>query len=605
MWVTSGRTVDYRIVETAMIMTRLPKSGRPLGLLALVFAVPACVDQEAPKPVPVKGGGGDEVTVAAAQEAQGMMPSVTTEMVYDFDEWHDDFPYALHVPHRKPGLWYDRNSQEALEKVISNLSGMCTKPAWLMSKEFFDRHWEESRELLVEALDAAQRRRDQYDLAENIVNAMGRCSEGLFADVLVRASVHSHPGIRTAAFRALRNGGDEAAVLKVGESIRRMGQVEQIEWVKAAMNKLSDEKLLPILRDMLTRQEYVHLQNHAFEAAMKLPPKRAAGLFEPLFDKLAGDLQLYVAGLMHGLGDERGTARIRIALKPPVKILTRKMVAVRGAMMGDASLFRDELLELTNEDNEGLNLALISALRSVPGDNVTDTLITMSDQSKPFPVRQAALQALVERGVTSEFEGLLEVLKTSPKNTRFRAAVADVVAAKYGRAVPFLLQRANDSTPKERVFFVRMIAAIGTKESFEALKAMFMAPEYRYVGWRERHSNVTFMGVHFSNLSGSTSEMLGLLGELPRQEYRRRAALVHALANLAGARPTEDFTKQVYAALRKIIFDRQEVPQLRILALDYLRKDVRLQDAMKLKASLNKEAKSVRQYFSDYLIEFF
>ena len=96
-----------------------------------------------------------------------------------------------------------------------------------------------------------------------------------------------------------------------------------------------------------------------------------------------------------------------------------------------------------------------------------------------------------------------------------------------------------------------------------------------------------------------------MLDSLPRKEYRRRAALLTALANIAGARSDEAWTKDVYAALRGILLDPKDVPQLRLLALDYLRKDLRIDDAMKLKRTLRKESRAMRRYLSDYLFEYF
>jgi len=229
----------------------------------------------------------------------------------------------------------------------------------------------------------------------------------------------------------------------------------------------------------------------------------------------------------------------------------------------------------------------------------------MTDSAKPFLVRQAALQALVHRGVNSEFEGLMETLRTSPRNNKFRDAVADVVAAKYGEAVPVLLQRSKQGKVKEQLFYIRMIGSIGTQESFAAFKEIFLRPEYRFTGWRENHSNVTFLGVHFSNLGWASDEIISLLGELPRADYRRRAALVHALANVAGIDPVQESSQRIYDVFREIVFDVKEVPQMRILALDYLRRDVCTADAMKLKARLPKAPKGLRGYFSDYLLEFF
>jgi hypothetical protein len=132
-----------------------------------------------------------------------------------------------------------------------------------------------------------------------------------------------------------------------------------------------------------------------------------------------------------------------------------------------------------------------------------------------------------------------------------------------------------------------------------------MRPEYVFP-WRERHSNVTFLGVQFANLNRSSDAMVEFLGTLKREDYRRRAALIHALANLAGARRDEPhIADKIYAALRERVFDTAELPQIRILSLDYMRKDIGLADAMKLKAMLPKEHTGIRQYFSDYLFEFF
>ena len=60
--------------------------------------------------------------------------------------------------------------------------------------------------------------------------------------------------------------------------------------------------------------------------------------------------------------------------------------------------------------------------------------------------------------------------------------------------------------------------------------------------------------------------------------------------------------------MRRIVFDRDEIPQLRLQALEYLRKDLLLDDAMKLKRALRKEdkkSKAMRRCLSDYLFEYF
>lgn len=291
----------------------------------LCLFLPSCELQEEP---------GD---TSPSQEAKVKkeLPSKPSAFDYEFDRWHDDFPYALHVPPKRVGLWYDRNAQQALEKIVNNVSGLCTKPAWMMSKEFFDRHLDRSAELLIEKLDETQRRRDGYDHAENLLAAIARQKTSVFAKAIVRTASHSHPGIRRAAFRALLNAGDEAAVMEVGKKFTAMNRSEQTDWVKAAARHLSDKNLFPLFRDMLTKQKYAGMQAYVFDEVMKLPAKRAAKLFDPIWLSMAKDLQLHVAGVMHAAGDERGTVRLRHALKLPVEIVKRKIVAVQYTHLRD------------------------------------------------------------------------------------------------------------------------------------------------------------------------------------------------------------------------------------------------------------------------------
>lgn len=545
------------------------------------------------------------VTKATDQKQVKTLPSAETNMVYEFEGWRDDFPYALHKPPRRTGEWYDRNRQQALEKVLQNVSGLCTKSAWLMSKEFFDRHMEESRDLLIEKLDETQRSTNQYDHAENLLNVIGRQANQGFAAVISRAIRHEHPGIRRASFRALVKAGEGKVVLDVFRGYPGLSKVERLDWIKSAAIHLPDADLFPLFRTMLTEQGYSDMFAHIFEAATKLEPKRAAKLFAPIWLGMVEDLKLHVAGVMHAAGDQRGTVLLKQAITPPIKIQKKKVVAIQGAEKGDPTPMLDELLQLTLEDNPLLNGMIIKAIRHLKEPRIDDILLTMTGVEKTREVRQFALLALRERGHTIELDQLVEVVKTEPEGTKYRSAIADLVGARYEKVVPVLLDRMKKATSKAEIFYIRMMARINQKASFPALKEVFMRPEYT-LKWRERHSNVTIMGVQFSNLSSCPGEMLGLLAELPKSDYRRRASLVHALANLAGAQIDNAATaKPIYAALRKIVFDREDLPQMRILALDYLRKDIMLDDAVELRAKLPKEKTPMRQYLSDYLFEFF
>ncbi|MCA8955630.1 MAG: hypothetical protein KDC87_06125 [Planctomycetes bacterium] len=569
--------------------------------VVLLTLLVACRDQSS-KP------DGDTVPVQAAGTTGGpqgrtVLPSVATELAYPVGGWHTDFPYSLHVPPHRLGAWYDRTPQEALDKVVANASGACTTDAWRMSKEFFDHHWEDAERLLIEKLDETQRRPMSYDHAENLLGIMGRCSTPRFAAVITRAVSHEHPGIRRAAFRALRNAGDEKSVLAAGKLFPQLSFVERIDWLKAAMVHLGDQKLFELLRELLTKHEFADLRPHAFELALKMPPARAVKMFEPIWLGFAPDLQLHVAGIFHAAGDARGTVRLRHALRPPIANEKKKMVAVQGAMRGNTAELIDELLVLSNEDNLKINRLIVEAIRKVPGQRVTDTLTAFAAAAQNPELRQRALFALASRGETADLDPLVEKVRRQASGGMLKVAITDLVSARYGKAVPALLERSKNAPKEEEVYYIRMIASIGTAESFTALREVFLRPEYVLAG-KDRYSNVTFLGIQFSNLKEQATEMVGLLRELPAADYRRRSAMMHALANLAGAYRDEPLAPPVYGALREILFDPAQVPQVRMLALDYLRKDLRLSDAIKLKGRLPQEEKGLRQYFSDYLTEF-
>ena len=546
------------------------------------------------------------VVLAGCLTAQGKdlaELSVETVLPYEIERWQDDFPYSLHVPPRHAGLWYDRNSQQALEKIIANLSGLCTKDAWVMSKEFFDRHWDQSRELLIEKLDETSMAAHTFDHAENILNVIARSDHPGFGEVLLRLTSHSHPGIRRAAYRALLRAGDNDSVVKSFDRYSQMSRSEQIDWVKAAARKVDDELLFPLFRNMLTQAPFEHLRKTVFDEAMLMERERAVELLDPIWRSFPVQMQVRAAGMFVAAGDGRGVARLRPMLELPIEDVGIVALAVQAAGKGDPTLLADELLTLTNEDYEALNLLIIDTISGVPGGPVSDTLVTLTLEHKPLQVQQAALRALLKRGETAELDALVEIVRSEPRGAPFQRAVANLVGAKYAKAVPVLLERLKKAGESQESYFIRMIAQIRAPESFEALTEIFMRPEYRYE--KENYSNVTFLGVQLANVDVAWSAMIELMESLPQSDYRRRGTLIHTLANIAGAFPGEERTAEIYDALRRRLFDAEELPQIRILSLNYLRKDIRLSDAMRLRSRMRRDEEGLRMYFSDYLREFF
>ena len=65
------------------------------------------------------------------------------------------------------------------------------------------------------------------------------------------------------------------------------------------------------------------------------------------------------------------------------------------------------------------------------------------------------------------------------------------------------------------------------------------------------------------------------------------------------------FAGAVYDSCREILADRDEIPQLRLLALEYLRRGLTLDDMERIKAMQDTETGPMRKALVDFLFEFF
>ncbi len=527
---------------------------------------------------------------------------------YGIEEWYPDFPYPLAMPAvRKPGAWYDKSRRAALRQVAANLEGACSAEAWRMAREFFDLCQDEAQSLLIETMDRGLTQPQRHStLALNTVKAMGRVKNPAYADALLRALEYPDLTIREAAVTAMIKAGNADVVRRVGGYFHQLSLKERLSWMKACVAHLPDEELVPILTDFLTKIEHSHMRLPTIQECMKLPAARGAKLLSRAYDDLTKDLQVMVAPVFHAVGDPRGLGTLRQAIRGKDRAL--QVLAVQGVRRGKVAPLVDDILELTNQElivddaDVALLVAIIQTLQKVPGDRIRDVML-MFTTAVAAPVRQAAYQALFQRGETRALDELLEVARTSTGMQR-NNAIADLVACGYDKVLPLVMESYRKASGTDRMWYIRGLATSGNKAAFAHLKEIFMEPERRFSA-RDPHTNVTFMGVQFSNMSESIYEILGLLESLPRAEYRRRAALVHALSNVAGLHDDERWARDVYAALRRIVHNRKDIPQLRILALQYLLKDLRLEDAMELKRGLSAERPQMRSYFSDYLFEYF
>src|SRR6185295_20180299 len=107
------------------------------------------------------------------------------------------------------------------------------------------------------------------------------------------------------------------------------------------------------------------------------------------------------------------------------------------------------------------------------------------------------------------------------------------------------------------------------------------------------------------NLTGCHAQVIELFRALPRADHVRRAHLLHTLGNMvpfgpAAVAPAESRASaastrasqpagagaSIYALYREILLDRAEAPQIRLLALLYLRKDLTLDDVPRIRSLL-------------------
>ena len=114
-----------------------------------------------------------------------------------------------------------------------------------------------------------------------------------------------------------------------------------------------------------------------------------------------------------------------------------------------------------------------------------------------------------------------------------------------------------------------------------------------------------YAAVLMMNARGAESETVQLYDELPKSDYRRRAQMIKIMASIAADREDPRLHGEVYARLRAALADVEEIPQIRLLALELLRRDLATDDAMRIKRMLPKEKTPMRRALNNFLHEFF
>ncbi|MEM7199480.1 MAG: hypothetical protein AAF628_04390 [Planctomycetota bacterium] len=577
-------------------------------VLAAVLVLAGC-DESGAAGAAGEGGRTDAAGATATPGAPATPPGAPPGPRPDdlgFAVWHEDFPFAVHLSPEFGGRTYRRSRSEALEKVISNLKGDCTRPAWLFAKEFFARVDQRAVAPLVEAMDRALQSRNLSDTVENIAEAMGRMGHLAgpeLSNALLRALHHHRSSVVAKAMTALGAVGTPEAIRAAEAMLPELPPRAHLEWFRAAVARLPEADGDALLTEHLTVQPESPLRIPAIEEVNKLPVARAARLLEPLWASARGTLQMSIATTLHGAGDLRGTVFLREMLREDDPGGARLTAAINAARVGDVAPLEEDLLRLCVHPNAQVRAGVVIAVAERPGENIDNALTTLA-ADPAVPVRQPALLALRERGLRSVIDDLIRQVRDA-SGTKLATTLADLSACGDPAALQAVLARMESAPIEEHRGYIQAIGRSGAPGSFDALRDILLAPE-RPIDAEGDLTSATYAGILLPNASTERGRLLKLFGSIDRADYRRRAIVLQALAVMgAAAEDDPEFRAKVFERCRGLLQDRSEPPQLRLLGLEYLRRDLRLTDMEVIKRMQDQEEPPMRRAVARFLYEFF
>lgn len=551
--------------------------------------------------IPDASGRGDGGTAGGATaQGPGQTPGQGAGNLLRLSPWHRDFPFEIHMSPRVPGQWYGRTRRQALAKIVANLQGACTADAWQFAKFFFDRAPAGGAELLAMAADENFLAAGLGSYLENLAEAMARAGDAALAPALLRLLDHENLAVRSKAMSGLISCGTNETVLAAEKYLDKVSGRAHADWFRAVARHVPD--VVRIYRKQLALDNPGALTvTTMIEEAITLPPALGVPIAEIVCSerRVPADMLLVAASVLHAGGDRRGSALLREFMRGENPSL--QAAAVRAAAKADAQVLLDDVLRLVDDDAGEVRLAVAEVLAPMPGDNIDEILTTMGADISA-PVRQLALRALVARGKRYHLDQLVERVRTATGNN-LSQAMQDVSACGDPAGLEAVHERMQKAPPEEHRQYLQALAYSRRIEVFPYLRDVFLA-EDRVLG----ASGLTAVGnaaMLMANLEGVLAKVMALFGEVPRADYVRRSHLLRTVGNLAGVGAEPATVRQVAEFLAKIRDDRTELPQIRLLALQFARRHVTLDDAMAMRAALAEEPEPMRWALNDFLFEFF
>jgi HEAT repeat protein len=543
-----------------------------------------------------------------AQSAQpgpaGAAPGVLTpaDNPYRLQPFHADFPLALEYPPRI-GAEYVRTRRQILERLAANLQGNVRREAWQAATEFFWRAPEDAAEPLIEAMDRAFGKAGYDDVVKNCVEAMGRMGLEVFDAPLRRALHHANPVVQQAAFAALGTAGKVETLRELAGAFPQMDGRARGAWLRSVRVRLGVDGT-PLLQAVMNGPFAGHVRDQVLKEALQLPPASAAAILRGRWDEAVAEFKAIIAGVLHAAGDPAGTAWLRESLAG--EDLQRLQWAVRHCAFGEVGDLREPLLRASTHLRPDVRLEVAKVLTRVPGDDVADVFEALVAPDEPWDVRAIALRELTRRNRGKAVDVLLDEVATA-SGTRLHELLAQLSASGDPRAVPVLLDRFRKAPEAESRPFAQALAQNHSAAAAAALFELYRGPD-KVVGRGSVGELTTrnYLPTLFLNLRGSERVILDGYLQLPKEEWRLRAPLLATLSGYAADRTDPELQAACVAPLRAILFDRTELPQLRVLALNQLTlRWLTIDDVLKLKNTHRDEATGLRLLFADFLSDFF
>lgn len=524
---------------------------------------------------------------------------------YKLEPFHDDFPVELEYPPHDPKR-YVATRRQILARLAANLQGNVRRETWQLATDFYWRAPEDAVEPLIEAMDRAMINPALGEVVRNCCEAMGKMANEEFDGALRRALQHKKDIVQQAAFAALARSGTLDTVRAMRSAYYSMDGRARVAWLQAVRTRLPLDEATGILRELTGERLPQSAQDELLVQTAHMPAKAAAEILRQRWDESLDEFRAVIAGVLHAAGDGAGTAWLRDLLES--EDVMKVQWGIKHCAFGDdpnasIGVLRDLVLRATTHQHDAVRKAACVRLLAIDGDDVTDALEVLTDPDEKWEIRGLALRELTRRGRNQVVTAMLDELPTAT-GTRLVSLVNQLSASGDGRAVPVIVDRFRKAGEGRGRPFLQALAQNASREATAALCELFLGPEIVVADTSDRYLTTrNYLPTLLLNARGNEHVIVEAFRGLSPEQWRLRALMMPTLTGIAADRHDQpDVQSMCIAPVREVLFDRQQLPQLRVLALNFLtQKWLTIEDVLRLKNSRAEEQKGLQLLLNDYL----